>query len=362
MLARLQENLQDSKARSQAMIAESSAIHRQFQANGLSYAVLKGFSLWPVSVPKLELRSQLDLDYLIAAEDVACAKSLLEARGYELRAVSGRSWEFKSNEPGCSTLKDIYKPLPQRCAELHVEAICTREQSLLARTETRRLHGLAVPVLSQVDLYLGQGLHLYKHVCSEFFRAAHLLEFYRHTLVRYHDDTFWEELRTLAEQKPGACAALGVINLLLAEVMGDFAPKALSCWSSDRVPDGARVWVSHYGRHCVLRNHPGDKLYLLLAQEMRVSGAPLKRSSWQALIPRRLPPAVYRAALGETLASKLKRWSREAAFRGSRLRFHATAGTRYAWEAARWKRRVAIAERAYAPVKPPLAPLLKGRS
>ena len=55
VLARLEQNLLDNTWRIAQMIAEASAIYTSFQNAGLSWATLKGFSLWPVSVPRLEL-------------------------------------------------------------------------------------------------------------------------------------------------------------------------------------------------------------------------------------------------------------------------------------------------------------------
>ena len=134
VVVRLQQNLLDSTDRTAAMIAESTAIHHSFQKARLSYATLKGFSLWPVSVPKLELRSQLDLDFLIAEGHSPKARRILEERGYHLRAISGRSWEFKSNEPCRYFLKDLYKVMPQRSVELHLEPANAGPTSLLNRT------------------------------------------------------------------------------------------------------------------------------------------------------------------------------------------------------------------------------------
>ena len=66
VLARLQQDLADNTLRTMQMITEANAIHTRFQDAGISYATLKGFTLWPDSVPRLELRSQLDLDFLVA--------------------------------------------------------------------------------------------------------------------------------------------------------------------------------------------------------------------------------------------------------------------------------------------------------
>ena len=92
VLARLRQNLADNSERIHGMIAEAAAIQHRFQEAGVSYAVLKGFSLWPISVSKLELRSQLDLDFLVSEESADRAREVLEGFGYRLNAISGQSW------------------------------------------------------------------------------------------------------------------------------------------------------------------------------------------------------------------------------------------------------------------------------
>jgi len=340
VLSRLEQNLSDNTARTTAMIDESTAIHHSFQHAGLSYATLKGFSLWPVSVPKVELRSQLDLDFLIAEGSASKAREIIEARGYRLHAISGRSWEFKANQNSTYTLKDLYKPMPQRTVELHIETRGEGSPLLLDRTEPFCFHGVCIPVLAPVDLFLGQGLHLYKHLCSEFSRSAHLLEFRRHILARFHDDAFWKELREIAEDNPRARMSLGFVTLLISHVMGDFAPQALTCWTVDRLPIPPRLWVELYGRRAVFASFPGSKLYLLLQQGMQEVGLPAKRSLWQSLLPRRLPPAIAYAAPGETLAVRLRRYRRQVHFILFRLRFHFLEGLRYLGESARWRRHI----------------------
>jgi hypothetical protein len=340
VVARLRKNLCDNGDRTEAMIAESTAIHRSFQKARLSYATLKGFSLWPASVPKPELRSQLDLDFLMAEKNSAKARRILEERGYHLRAISGRSWEFKSSEPCRYSLKDLYKVMPQRSVELHLESADAASASLLDRTERLWFHGVFMPVLSPVDLFLGQGLHLYKHVCSEFSRTAHLLEFRRHIAKRYHDEVFWQEVRAAAERNPRAPAALGLVILLISKVMGDFAPDTLTCWTVGRLPHGTRLWVDLYGERSVLGDHPGNKLYLLLEREMEIAGVPAKRPLRRVLLPMRLPPAIAHGAPDETLSMRAKRYGRQIRFICFRLRFHTVEGIRYLREAASWRRRL----------------------
>ena len=322
------------------MINESSAIHCAFQRARISYSTAKGFSLWPDSVPKLELRSQLDLDFLVAAKDIQRARHLLETRGYRLRAISGRSLEFKTDAVPGTSLKDLYKDSPHRCVELHVEPEMRGRSSLLERVVCQYFHGVRVPVLSPADLLLGQGLHVYKHVCSEFARAAHLLEFRRNIIAHYDDAHFWRELQSAAEGLPGSPVALGVAILLITRVMGEFAPEALTDWAVSRVPAGARLWIDVYGTRSVFADLPGNKLYLLLEKELVSSGVPSRRPVRRALVPLRLPPSISPATAGDSFPIRLRRFRVQLKYIYFRLRFHIVAGVGYVWEALRWQQRI----------------------
>lgn len=338
---RLQKNLVDNERRTADMVAESTAIQRDFQSKELSYAVLKGFSLWPHSVPRLELRSQLDLDFLIAERNASEARRILEKRGYRLHAISGRSWEFMTDGPP-GALSDLYRFVPHRSVELHLEATNTGPE-LLARVEHVPFHGISVPVLAPADLFLGQGLHLYKHVCSESWRAAHLLEFRRHIMVRNEETGFWDQVRERGEQSVRTSLGLGVVLLLIERATGGFAaPESLTRWTVDRLSPNLRSWVDRYGLHSATMGCPGNKLYLLLQSEMEALGAGSRRSVQQALLPRRLPPAIELAGAGEAFPKRAQRLARQFRFVLQRLRFHIFAGLGYRIESRRWKRLAAI--------------------
>jgi hypothetical protein len=340
VLARLKQNLLDNTERTRGMIAESLAIQQTFQQAELSYATLKGFSFCPESVPKPELRHQFDLDFLVTDKSAPLARQILERRGYRLYAISGRSWEFKVNETPGVPLKDVYKDLPGRSVELHVEADLPGHASVLERVEWREFHGIGTPVLPQVDLFLGQALHVYKHVSSEFSRTAHLLEFRRHVLARRKDEMFWHELRSAAEENSRTSLALGVVTFLITSVMGDFAPEALMNWTVDRLPRAARLWVEMYGREVVLGDFPGSKLYLLLQRELEATGVPAMRPLREALLPSHLPPLVVRHSANETLGNRARRYRFQLQFILSRLRFHIVEGLRYTRESHRWRQRM----------------------
>lgn len=337
IFARLQQNLIDNTQRIDGMVEESLAIHRAFQTAGLTYATLKGFSLWPASVPKLELRSQLDLDFLVAKTGMFEAQKILEHRGYHLHAISGRSWEFKINQESRISLKDMYKPTRYRCVELHAEAIKS-DISPLTCAEWRVIHGMNMPVLSPINLFLGQGMHLYKHISHDFARVAHLIEFRRHVLARHSDDYFWAELQQKSLQIPQAAFGLGLITLLITHLMGDFAPERLINWTVDQLPPFAPLWIEKYGARVVFANFPGCKLHLLLQKELEVSGIPPKRARLRELLPLRLPPAVVKTPEQENWIGRLLRYYGQISFICFRLRFHTVGGLGYLIESFRWRK------------------------
>jgi hypothetical protein len=337
VLARLQQNMRDNTERTHGMIAESVAIQEGFQAGAVSYAVLKGFSLLPESVPRLELRHQLDLDFLIAEDAIQVARAVLEREGYRLYAVSGRSWEFKKDEKIGISMKDFYKDTCGRTVELHLQARIAGAGSVLDRAVEREFYGIEMPALSPVDLFLGQGMHAYKHICGEFSRTAHLLEFYRHVLTRRRDDVFWAELRLRGEESRKTSLGLGIVTLLITSVMGEFAPPALTEWTVDKLSPAVRLWVKLYGRRAVFGDVPGSKLYLLLKRELEPLDQAASHLPWKALVPRRLPPEVVLATSGESLSIRVRRYRVQLGYVLLRLRFHVVEGIRYGLEAYRWR-------------------------
>ena len=340
ILDRLRKNLLDNSRRMDGMIAESVSIQRRFQDAGLSYAVLKGFSLCPISVPKLELRSQIDLDFLVAEEHAMEARRILENTGYRLAAIAGeggRSWEFESGENCSPSLRDLYKSGMRRSTDLHIETVDASGASRLSRAQQVLFHGVSMPVLSPIDLFLGQGLHVYQHICCEFVRTAHLLEFYRHVIARRRDGVFWSKLQERVADDPATCVRLGMVILLISRAMGRFAPGELTRWTVGRLSIPAKLWVELYGMRTALASFPGSKLYLLLQQDMMPIGLAAKRSRTQALLPVRRPRFIARRVPGETFSARMKRYHIQLCFYLFRARFHLVEGVRFLRESILWR-------------------------
>jgi hypothetical protein len=325
ILRRLQQNHADNSSRNTGLLHEAVAMTHAFQHENLSFAHLKGFSLWPDSVPDPALRCQLDLDLLIRDEDAPTARDLLERMGYRLDVIVGNTWEFRTGGPQVASLKDLYKSKAQRSADLHLAPAT----GLLERVHIRSFSGHPLPVLSPVDQYLAQAQHLFKHMCYAFTRVSWLLELRRHTLARQHENQFWLQIKQRLVEEPKYAVALGVTSLLLATIFGDAPPASLA---AIEVSPSIRLWVQLYARKALLADFPGTKLYLLLLAELQ----PTTRR--KHLLPLQPPPRLTDSYTGETTLSKLRRQRIQLHFLVFRLRFHSVEGIRYLVESFRFRR------------------------
>ena len=327
ILNRLRQNLRDNTERNAGLFAEAAHINERFASEGLLFANLKGFTLSPESVPDRALRCQLDLDFLILTEDAAQAAHQLEDMGYQLDCISGDTWEFKAGASSVASMKDLYKPRPQRAVELHLASA----EGLLARAQMRRYEGIDFPVLAPADLFLAQALHLFKHVASAFTRAAWLLEFHRHLRARAHDDAFWAEVQLLLAQHPTAARAIALVSLLAGELFGAVPTRLVAPDLSAAV----QLWVRLYGRAAILADFPGTKLYRLLEAELNPASTATRTIRLSA------PPMITQAQPGERLANRVSRYRTQAAYILFRMRFHCVEGLRYNLESTRFRRHLA---------------------
>jgi len=335
---RLECNLEENRQRTRGLIEESIRLQRDFESADIRYAVMKGISLYPMSVPRPELRHQFDLDFLITENQAPAARQILERHGYTLFAISGKSWEFKKGQTPQVAAKDLYRDLPYRGVELHLENNTAGVPTRLERAEPREIHGVVMPVLSPVDLFLGQAIHASKDISGPFLRASHLLEFYRHVLTRRNDIHFWEEVRLRACEDRRACLAIGMVTYLVTSILGDFAPQELASWTVELVPQPIQLWLDLYGRAAIFQVPPGSKRYLRLREELEAAGGATRGSLKLSLFSFSLPPVVIQATPGETLSTRTARYRVQIRFLTSRLRFHILESLRFVVESRRWRR------------------------
>jgi hypothetical protein len=262
--------------------------------------------------------------------------------GYHLTAVSGSTLEFKAGPSGTSSLKTLYQVRLERAVDVQLIAgsDTASKPDRLTRTQLRSIRGHKIPALSPADIFVLQGQHLFKHICSEHIRGSWLLEYWRHVCARRNDAAFWNDVQLIAAQEPGSDIAIGATALLASLLFGPFAPEELTRWSMDRLPPAVCLWIQLYGRRVLMSDAPFSKLYLLLRKELNPNSPEDYVARRRLIFPFHRPPRITRATGGEGAWTRLRRYKRETQFVIQRLRFHVAEGVGLAIESLRWQRRL----------------------
>jgi hypothetical protein len=343
IVQRFEQDLAENRKRTAALFQEAAAISDKMSRYGVAFALLKGVTLTPESVRDSALRWQVDLDLLVAAGDATAARHVLMSFGYELHAVCGNTMEFTAGQSGSPDIRKIYRVRSQRSLELHMLSTAAgrdgRRTDRLSRVQTRQFCGATIPTLAPADILVQQCMHLFKHLCGEHTRASWVLELWRHVQARREDPGFWKEVERVAALEPRGELGLGAALLLASLVFGEMGQEPLVRTAIEKLPQKVRLWVETYGLRVLLADTAGNKLYLILRQELR-SEPPNQPSTRRLVFPAHLPPAITRGAPGERIVERLLRYRTEIWFAFSRLHFHVVEGLRYAVELSRWQRRV----------------------
>jgi hypothetical protein len=338
----LQDRWRENKARTSSLMREAAIIATWFDQALIPYALLKGFSLAPDSVPDSTLRWQTDLDFLIPEKSWQLASHYVRRLGYSLHADSGATMEFRAGEVGAPDMAKLYKVHSHRSLELHILSRHDSEQDLLTRATVRPVGRFSFASLSGPDILVQQARHLLKHLCGEHTRMSWVLEFARHVACRRDDSEFWAHVRSYAAEGDGNLA-MAVSLWLAADIFGGVPEELCQEWFGEYLPKRVRLWLELYSRELLLSDSIGSKLYAILRRELPITHAG-SRSLRKILLPTCLPARITRTASGETLLSALHRYGLEVMHFWSRLRFHVVEGLRFAVESTRWRRAVARVE------------------
>jgi hypothetical protein len=345
VLHRLEGNARDNQEKVSHMSEEFIRINREFQAAGISYVNLKGFTSVPDVCPDPFLRFQLDLDFLVACGDVSSCHKILEKLDYQLAGTSNTVREFKAGGAGLPSVRDLYKAKPQRSVEIHI-ADAENDKGLLQNTGSSRQEiessfGPNFPTLTNCDKFLELALHLFKHLKSEWTRASWILEYSNFINFHSREESLWLDVQRRARPSSEISLAVGVATLLADRNFDmPYIPNVLTQVVRD-LPPLVRLWVERYGDSVLFASFPGTKLYLLLEEVLFSNENAEGYVKRQKLLPLHRPPRVVLRGEEEKLLLKIKQLRSETGYFFFRLWFHTRQGFSYMVEARRWKRSVA---------------------
>lgn len=339
----LEQRLQANRARTDALMQEAFQIAAWFNTSQLHYALLKGITLVPDSVPESAVRTQTDLDFLVAESSAQLAVEFVGRQGYKLYATSGNTMEFRAGEATLPDMANIYSERTQRALELHIAREGGAQAQLLARRVVRCFGGTHIESLVPSDIFVQQALHLLKHLCGEHTRLSWVLEFWRHANARATDESFWREAESAALREPNGDLAMGIAFWITESMFGPVPRTLPRQWSRANIPPRVRLWLQRYAQRLLLTDTIGTKLYALLRNEIH-AGPEVSGQTRRIVFPLCLPRPITEPQPNERLAGRLHRYVIEADFFLRRLHFHVAEGIRFGIEAFRWRKAMAQCE------------------
>jgi hypothetical protein len=319
VLFRLKENAADNREKTDYLFEEFVEINREFKRAGLLYANLKGFTLAPDAFAEAALRCQLDLDFLIAHHDVPRCQQILQRRGYLLTGTGDDVREFKADSGELPSLRDLYKAKPHRCVEIHFANSrgCGRihlQDDRLLRLTSRRWRDLDLPVLSDCDKFIAQALHLFKHLKSEWTRAAWILEYVNFVKFNEQNEILWIEVQEHLLKSEEIALAVGAATLISSQNFDIPRLPEILAWAVRQLPQRVNLWIEEYGKRIIAARFPGTKLYLFLHKALPHAESRSIREVSEKLFPLRQPARITVNSRNPKLSFRLRRMRDEVRY------------------------------------------------
>jgi MFS family permease len=305
-----------------------------FEAEGLDFAVLKGFSHCPHFVDDPRHRWQSDFDLLFPQADVLRARDVALGKGY--KPVSGferhpidhlpvmvppTNWEWRGD------YFDVDMPLS---LELHFRLWDDQTErfgpegldQFWSRRQTRELDGLQFTALHPVDALANSGLHMLRHLLRGDLRPSHAYELGAFLHRNSEDDGLWA---AWLEWHPESLRRLEAVSFAVAQRWFNCRMPRAAFQQIENLPPAIERWIATFSDSPMARIFHPNKDELWLHWSLLNSSADRLSVARRRLLPLQLPPRVDPAAARQYRAYVISRGG-----------YHLGALPSIGWSALRW--------------------------
>lgn len=297
----LEQRWADNVERTQDMLEEARRINSALRMHGVTPAVVKGFTLVPDFCEEAAFRHQVDLDFLVAREEVRQAAEALESCGYSCSQLNeaGESY-FTTPLRHVPTAADYMYALPRhRQVDLHISIWeeCSWlpievPHNCLERAEVRSLYGAEFLTLSLEDKFLLQLLHAFRHSFRSWIRVSWLLEIARCMENHQEDAGFWNRVIERAGSAKLTKSIFGFILGLITRLFQTPISSPLRLWATETISLTLRTWLDSFAVEWVISDWPGNLNNLFLTAEF-IPDRKLKMDYWRSrVLPRKVHASV----------------------------------------------------------------------
>lgn len=351
VLRRLEQNFALNQLRMDDLAHRFHSINRKFEAAGIQYAVLKGFSLVPQFCPNPALRHQGDFDYLLEERSFPAARQILTDAGY-VPKQSPSTMEAIFVTPGARPSRngEQYSPTAPHAVELHTDVWYGDFNRLPSVPKlffvdgaiAHQWNGSKFPALNDPDAFLLQVLHASQDLFTLWIKMSCLFEIGYFLNRRSYDEHLWMAIERRVGENRTLREFVVIITELASKLFGSPVPPLMQSWATT-IRRGSRIWIDNYARRWALSELPAyqfsvfptAKLVLFLHQQFRDRAPVGQDLIRKRLLPARVSRMVSSVRNNPRLLFDLAWWRRHLVIR--RSIFHILAGLRYLCEVPRWR-------------------------
>ncbi|HEX4593708.1 MAG TPA: MFS transporter [Bryobacteraceae bacterium] len=332
--SRIDHNLGNNAERWRRTKIAFQEIAAAFEAEGLEFAVLKGFSHCPNFIDDPRHRWQSDFDLLLSEDSVLLARDIAASLGYEPASgferhpidhlpvmIRRRGWQWRGD------YFDIEMPLS---VELHFRLWDEQTERLRpegldqfwTRRHSRELDGLRFTGLHPVDALANSALHLLRHLLRGDLRPSHVYELASFLHRNSEHACLWNEW---LEWHPESLRRLEAISFAIAQRWFDCRMPEAASSQIESLPSEVTRWLEMYSMSPLVSIFHPNKDELWLHWSLLNSAGDRTNVLRRRLLPQKLPPFVDSATAWQYLP-----------YLASRALYHLRALPSAGWSVLEW--------------------------